>query len=73
MAGAQLSFLSPSPSYELGNCTGEASNSNFFDTGMYPSPFAVNDRPMEPGAFTDTFNWVGIGVVQEDFVEQEQC
>jgi hypothetical protein len=72
MAGAQLSFVSPSPSYELGNYAGEASNSNFFDMGIYPNPFATDDRPLEPGTFTDTFSWVGIGVSHGDFVEQDQ-
>jgi hypothetical protein len=61
MASAQSSFVSPSPSFELGNYTGEASNPYFFEMGMDRNAFAVSDMPMEPGTFTDTFNWVRIG------------
>jgi hypothetical protein len=59
MASAQPTFLSPSSSsFDLGDYAGEASNPNLFDMGMYPNPFAVNDMPMVPGTFANTFSWV---------------
>jgi hypothetical protein len=58
MAGAEPTFLSPSPSFDLGDYAGDTSNPDLFDMSMYNNPFVVNDMPMGPGTFTNTFNWV---------------
>jgi hypothetical protein len=58
---AQASFVSMSPSFDLADLTGEASNPDFLDLGVYPNPFSMGDLTMDMGTLTDTVGWVCIG------------
>lgn len=55
-----MNTVSPAPSFDINDFTASTPNGAFFTMGNggYGNPFLMEDMPIDPGTYSDAFNWV---------------